>query len=102
MKMTSQWFYCALIIFFCLSSKKEAPAQLSHWDYGGYAKNLISYADGDVEGFPFEFGRWQNTSQLRFNVFYYPTDDLIGSGQTRTLLIYQKGQKKVQELDLKT
>jgi hypothetical protein len=75
----------------------EAPAQLSRWDYGGYAKNLISYADGDIEEYLIEFGRWQNTGQLRFNMFYYPTDDLVASGQTRNLLIYQKGQKNIRE-----
>lgn len=95
--MISRWVYALLVISFTLVSIEVAPAQLSRWDYGGYAKNLITYADGDVEGFPIEFGRWQNTSQLRYNLFYYPSDDFAASGQTRTLLIYQKDQKRVRE-----
>jgi hypothetical protein len=95
--MRSRWFCYPLIICFCLSGLNETPAQLSRWDYGGYVKNLLTYADGDIEGYPIEFGRWQNSSQLRFNTFYYPSDDLVASGQTRTLLIYQKDQKQVRQ-----
>jgi len=68
----------------------ESHAQLSPLQFGGYAKNLITYADGDIEDFPIEFGRWQNTGQLRLNAYYYPTDALVVSGQARNLLVYQK------------
>ena len=95
--ITSRWFYGLLISCFCLVLLKEAPAQLSPWDYGGYVKNLITYADGDIEGYPIEFGRWQNTGQLRFNVFYYPTDDLVASGQSRTLLVYQQDHWQIRQ-----
>ena len=88
------WF---LIVLFHFLLMKQLSAQLSKWDYGGYAKNLITYADGDIEGYPIEFGRWQNTGQLRFNVFYYPTDDLAASLQSRTLLIYQQDQKSIRD-----
>jgi hypothetical protein len=68
----------------------ESRAQLSPLQFGGYAKNLITYADGDIEDFPVEFGRWQNTGQLRLNAYYYATDALVVSGQARNLLVYQK------------
>jgi len=90
-------FFGLVFFCFCLVLMKEAPAQLSRWDYGGYFKNLITYADGDIESLPIEFGRWQNTGQLRFNLFYYPRDDLVASGQTRTLLTYQQDQWQVRQ-----
>ena len=46
-------FFGLVFFCFCLVLMKEAPAQLSRWDYGGYFKNLITYADGDIESLPF-------------------------------------------------
>jgi hypothetical protein len=64
--------------------------QMSIWDFGGYAKNLITYADGEIEWLPIEVGRWQNTTQLRLNLFMYPEDNIATTIQARTLLIYQE------------
>ena len=79
----------------------NAHAQLSQWEFGGYAKDLITYADGDYSLLPeefayfqnFEIGRLQNTAQLRLNLFWYPTDGLSATAQARSLLIYQKNIK---------
>lgn len=79
--------------------------QLSQWEFGGYAKDLMTYASGDYSLFPdkfkdlqdFEIGRFQNTAQLRLNLFWYPSDGLSGTVQARNLLIYQENIKLNQE-----
>ena len=63
--------------------------QSSLWDFGGYAKNMLSYADGQIEWFPVEVGDWQNITQLRLNLFMYPENNITTSIQTRSLLVYQ-------------
>ena len=72
-------------------------AQLSDWNFGGYAKELVTYDDGTLDDFPFETGQWQNTLQLRLNGFWYPTDDLSVSIQARNLLTYQENMNLYRE-----
>jgi hypothetical protein len=60
------------------------------WDFGGYVKNLTTYADGEIEWLPIDVGSWQNTTQLRTNLFYYPEDNITTSAQARTLLVLQE------------
>lgn len=78
-------------------SNAVAYGQLSEWDFGGYAKNLATYTDGDFEDWPVELGRWQNATQLRLNLFYYPGADLTFSAQSRTLLIYQQNYQSLRQ-----
>ena len=92
--------YTILIVFvFVLIN--QLSAQLSPWEFGGYAKNMFTYADGDYSLFndklaglqDFEIGRMQNTTQLRLNLFWYPIDGLSATAQSRTLLTYQENIK---------
>ena len=88
---------CIAVIIIVSLSIFPGLAQLSMWDFGGYVKNLSTYADGETEWLPSEVGRWQNTSQLRTNFFLYPTNSLSISAQARTLLIFQKNSKDLRE-----
>jgi hypothetical protein len=67
------------------------------WDFGGYLKNLTTYADGEIEWLPIELGKWQNTSQFRTNFFFYPSTDITTSAQARTLLILQENSDLLRE-----
>jgi len=73
-------------------------SQLLDWELGGYAKNLVTYTNGGLEGLPLEYGKWQNTSQLRLNLFWYPATSLTTTVQARNLLIYQKNIKSLNNL----
>jgi hypothetical protein len=80
------------LIFLVLLSKiffTPVFGQSSLWDFGGYAKNMLSYADGQIEWFPVEVGDWQNITQLRLNLFMYPESNITTSIQARSLLVYQ-------------
>lgn len=85
-----RWIFIVLIVI-----GKDCPAQLSPWDFGGYAKNLIAYADDEFQDFPIEFGRWQNTAQVRLNTFFYPFDGFSSTVQARNLFIYQKNSREL-------
>ena len=95
--MTKNTILLLVITLLCSTTR----AQLSQWEFGGYAKDLITYADGDYSLLPeefenfqnFEIGRLQNTAQLRLNLFWYPADGLTFTAQARSLLIYQKNIK---------
>lgn len=82
------------IFIFVLLFSAALHAQSSIWDWGGYAKNLLSYMDGNLDYLPFEMGQWQNTAQARLNLFAYPTDALRGTLQSRNLFVYQKNIKQ--------
>ena len=79
-----------VLVFFCLLFIKAGRAQLSAWDYGGYAKNLLTFTDGTIEDLPLEYGKWQNSAQLRLNLFWYPANDITATVQARNILTYQK------------
>jgi hypothetical protein len=81
-----------------------AFGQLSIWDFRGYIKNLTTYADGEIEWLPLELGKWQNTTQLRTNLFVYPVNNLSTAIQARTLMLYQKNSKFLRQFqnELKT
>ena len=79
-----------LFLMFFVFRISNAQPQLSLWEFGGYAKNMLTYADGDFEAFPVEFGKWQNTAQLRLNSSVYPLSNLSGTLQARTLMVYQE------------
>jgi hypothetical protein len=87
--MMKQKFIQTLVLSFVLLYS-SAHGQLSEWDFAGYAKNLFSYADGTIEELPFEIGQFQNTTQVRLNLFWYPTDNLNATAQARNLFIYQE------------
>jgi hypothetical protein len=69
------------------------PAQISKWEIGGYAKDLLTYTDGFIEGLPLSIGQWQNTFQLRLNTAWYPARELTVAAQARNLFTYQKSIK---------
>ncbi len=79
-------FLCFFLLF------TPVKAQLSTWDIGGYVKNMVSYGNiNDLfSNLHPDFGRFQNTSQGRFNINWYPVDDFYLSLQSRHLLIYQE------------
>ena len=79
-----------LPVLLLLMSSTPVCGQMSIWDFGGYAKNLIAYADGEIEWPPVDVGRLQNTTQLRLNLFMYPEDNFNTIVQTRTLIMYQE------------
>ena len=79
-----------LIVVLAFFSFTPTYGQLSLWDFGGYAKNMTSYADGQVEWFPANVGEWQNITQLRLNLFMYPDNNITTTIQSRSLLVYQK------------
>jgi hypothetical protein len=97
--MMQRFLIPCLIVTICFPGfqNKAVYAQLSKWDFGGYAKNLLTYAKGDIEDWPVEFGNWQNTTQLRLNLFYYPTAGFTASAQVRNLLIYQQDYRSVRQ-----
>jgi hypothetical protein len=78
--------------------------QLSLWDFSGYAKNMLTYADGQIEWLPLDIGAWQNITQLRLNLFYYPENNITTSIQSRSLLIYQENSESLRKFqgDLNT
>ena len=84
--------------FFIMLLTGPAAAQLSVWDFGGYAKNLVTYTDGTVEGIPLDYGAWENTAQLRLNLFWYPGSDFTGTVQTRSEVSYQKNIRTLNSL----
>ena len=78
-----------LLMALSLLSFSSVFSQLSVWDFGGYAKNLTTGTDGQIEWFPVQIGKWQNATQLRLNLFMYPDQNITTSIQTRSLIIYQ-------------
>lgn len=95
--MTCHKFLIGYILIILLLSYSVVSGQLSEWDFGGYVKNLTTYTDGEIEWFPFEVGEWQNTTQLRTNLFYFPDDNLTTAVQARTLLILQENSDLLRE-----
>ncbi len=81
--------FARYFIFFLLLSHGSLKAQLSDVELRGYAKNLSTLYHGDFYNIPIDFGNYQNSSQLRLNLFWYANDNLILTAQGRTLLIYQ-------------
>ena len=71
--------------------------QMSMWDFRGYLKNLTTYADGEIDWLPVDIGKWQNTTQLRTNLFYYPSVSTTVSAQARTLLVLQDNSVLLRE-----
>jgi len=86
-----------LSIIICLFLTTSGYSQLSIWDFSGYFKNLTTYADGEIEWLPIEIGKWQNTTQLRTNLFFYPSTDITASAQARTLLVLQENSDLLRE-----
>ncbi len=72
-------------------------SQLSDWQFGGYAKDMLTYSNGQIEELPFEFGNWQNTAQIRLNLSWYPVESLTTTVQARNLLIYQENSTLMRE-----
>jgi len=68
-------------------------AQLSSLEIGGYAKDLLTYTDGPIEGLPLNIGEWQNALQVRLNASWYASPSLTMTAQARNLLTYQKNMK---------
>ncbi len=83
------------LVFTLISS---GSGQLSAWEFGGYAKDLITYTDGPIAEIPLDYGKWQNSAQLRLNLFWYPGTDISANVQARTQLIYQKNIKSLNML----
>ena len=77
----------ALCLFLLVNSVR---GELSDWEFGGYAKDLLTYSNGDIAYLPFEIGQFQNTMQVRLNLSWYPSANIETSIQTRNLLLYQK------------
>ncbi len=95
MKTIIYGLLCGIITVFGSGSLN---AQLSDWDFGGYAKDLITYTDGTFEDIHLSYGKWQNTAQLRLNLFWYPATSLTATIQARNLLIYQKNIKTLNSI----
>ena len=79
-----------LLVFTFFATISGLVAGSSDWEFGGYAKDLITWSDDDIELLPVRLGQFQNTTQLRLNLFWYPGDNLMASVQTRNLLVYQE------------
>lgn len=86
----SKHLLCRYLLLILILSFRPVFGQLSLWNFGGYAKNMTSYADGQIEWFPVDVGEWQNITQLRLNLFMYPDNNVITSVQVRNLLVYQE------------
>jgi hypothetical protein len=82
-------------LLLCITS--SVNGQLSDWQFGGYAKDLLTYADAAIAELPFEIGRWQNTAQVRLNLFWYPTENTVFSLQSRNVLVNQSNIKSLQQ-----
>jgi len=65
----------------------------------------MTFTSGDINYFPdeydylqdFEVGKFQNTAQVRLNLFWYGPAGFSASVQARNLLIYQKNTKQSRE-----
>ena len=68
----------------------DARAQLSVWDFGGYAKDLVTYTDGTLGDIPVSYGNWQNTAQVHLNLFWYPSNVVMATAQAQNIITYQK------------
>jgi hypothetical protein len=90
--------FVPLIFLLLLAGSFPAAAQLSPWDFGGYAKDLITYTDGTIGGLPIAYGEWQNSAQLRLNLSWYPAMNYTATVQGRSVITYQKNIKSLNRL----
>lgn len=83
-------FYTFIFLIFFITS---LSAQELQW--GGYAKDMLSYSDGKYEGMPDNIGLCQNTLQGRINLNAYAGEFTL-SAQSRHLFVLRKNQKDAQ------
>ena len=83
-------FVAGILIIILFGFTGALSAQEPNWDWGGYIKDLGTWSDGVMTGFPVELGQWQNTVQLRLNMFLYPMDHIRATAQLRNIATYQK------------
>jgi hypothetical protein len=88
--MSKHFLNHVILLVFSTVSCTSVFGQLSTLNFGGYAKNLTTYTDGQIEWFPINIGQWQNATQLRLNLFMYSEHNITTSIQTRSLLVHQE------------
>ncbi len=78
--------YTVIYLFFLYF---PLSAQLSSFELGGYVKNLSTLFHGDFYNLPLDLGKYQNSTQLRLNLFWYANTNMTFTAQGRTMFIYQ-------------
>ena len=76
------------LVLWCLPLMLRAKP--SSWGAGGYLKNLLTWSDGPALGFTAGEGRWQNTTQFRLNLRWYPVESVTACLESRHLAVLQR------------